>query len=346
MKNERLYAVLRTGLAIGIALGIAFVIIALVSPTPLETIGIFILGPFKNVRYLGNVVEAAIPLAFAGLATSVLFQGGFFNLGSEGLYYISGLLAAALVLNLPFGGILLPVAAIVLASLAAMLLGTLPGIVNAKWNANVLVTSLMLNSIYFGIGLYFLNYTLRDPSQVDIASYKFPAAASLPVIIPGTRIHLGLIILAVTAVMVSVFLYRTRWGYALRMTGMNGLFSKYMGVKTGRVILYTHLVAGLIAGIGGSVEVLGMYTRFRWAALPGLGFDGALVAMLAKNRPFGALGAALFLAYIRTGADLMARLTSVPSEMVFIVQAVIILLISAERFLFHWRQRMLAKAVV
>jgi len=340
MINEKNFNKIRTLLAVIIALFIAFLIILLVSDEPLNTFKVFLLGPLKNKRYLGNVIEATIPLAFAGLATSILFQGSFFNLGSEGLYYISGLIAAAIAIFLPVNGIFLPIIAIVSAGIIAMILGAIPGYMNAKWNANVLVTSLMFNSIYFGIGLYFLNYKLRDPSQSDIASY-----ANLSKIIPGTRIHSGIFILLFVTVLVYLFLYKTKWGYALRMTGINKEFSNYLGIKTFWVVIYTHLIAGLIAGIGGSVEVLGMYSRFRWAALPGLGFDGALVAMLAKNKPFEAIGAAFFLAYIRTGADLMARLTNVPAEMVAIMQAIIILLISAERFLFYWRHKMLLKEV-
>jgi simple sugar transport system permease protein len=345
MISEKNFSRIRTLLAVLIALVIAFFIILAVSDEPINTFKVFLLGPLKNKRYLGNVIEATIPLAFAGLATSILFQGSFFNLGSEGLYYISGLIAAAIAIFLPVEGIMLPVIAILSAGIIAMILGAIPGYMNAKWNANVLVTSLMFNSIYFGIGLYFLNYKLRDPDQSDIASFRFPNYANLSKIIPGTRIHSGIFILIIVAILVYLFLYKTKWGYALRMTGINKDFSNYLGIKTFWVVIYTHLIAGFIAGIGGSVEVLGMYNRFRWAALPGLGFDGALVAMLAKNKPFEAIGAAFFLAYIRTGADLMARLTNVPAEMVSIMQAIIILLISAERFLFYWRHKMLLKEV-
>lgn len=343
MISERRYQLIRTLLAIAIALLIAFAIILFVSDDPLATIRAFIIGPLTNKRYIGNVIEAAIPLAFAGLATSILFQTNLFNLGSEGLFYISGLVATIVVLKLPLTGFLLPTVAIIAAALLSMLLGVIPGFLKAKWNANVLVTSLMFNSIYFGIGLYILNYYFRDPSQVAIVSSKFPLSARLAKVVPGTRIHAGIFILIAVTILVYLFLYKTKWGYALRMTGINQKFANYSGVKTFRVIIYAHLLAGLIAGIGGSVEVLGMYTRFRWTALPGLGFDGALVAMLGKNKPFGSVGAALFLAYIRIGADLMARLTNVPAEMVAIIQAVIILLISAERFLFYWRHKMLLK---
>ena len=109
------------------------------------------------------------------------------------------------------------------------------------------------------------------------------------------------------------------------------------------MIILAHLIAGAIAGMGGTIEILGMHDRFRWAALPGLGFDGAMVAMLARNNPLAVLGAAFFIAYMRIGADIMSRQVDVPAEMAFIIQAVMILLISADRFLYGFEQRQLLK---
>jgi simple sugar transport system permease protein len=341
--SDKTFQMLRTLLAVLIALALALIITFIVSDKPLESFSLFLFGPFRNLRYMGNVIEAAIPLAFAGLATSILFSANLFNLGSEGIYYVSGLVAAAIVINVNITGVGLPILAIIIAGIVGMILSLLPGFLKAKWDVNVLVTSLMFNTIYFGFGLYFLNYYLRDPNISQIASFSFPDNARLKRIIEGTRVHSGLIILLVVAFVVYIFLYKTKWGYSIRMYGINKNFSEYVGASSFGIIMLTHISAGLVAGIGGSVEVLGMYTRFRWASLPGLGFDGALVAMLAKNRPLASLGAALFLAYIRTGADLMSRLSDVPAEIVAFIQAAIILLISAERFLFYWRHKMLLK---
>ncbi len=341
--SDKQFQLLRTFVAIAIALVLAFIVTIFVSDEPFEAFSLFMFGPLRNLRYMGNVVEAAIPLAFAGLATSILFSANLFNLGSEGIYYVSGLVAAAVVIKSQISGVMLPITAIIIAGIVGMILSLIPGFLKAKWDVNVLVTSLMLNSIYFGFGLYYLNYFLRDPNISQIASERFPENAKLANILSGTRIHAGLIVLIAFAILVYIFLFKTKWGYGIRMYGMNNNFVKHVGGNPFSLIMLAHISAGLVAGIGGSVEVLGMYTRFRWAALPGLGFDGALVAMLSKNKPFASLGAALFLAYIRIGADLMSRLSDVPSELVAFIQALIILLISAERFLFYWRQRMLLK---
>ncbi|GGF61474.1 ABC transporter permease [Paenibacillus albidus] len=343
MFKVKYFEIIRTTAVILIALAIAFLIISLVSDHPVKTIGIFLLEPLNSKAHIGNVIEMAIPLMFTGLAVSLLFRANMFNLGAEGIFYFSGVVTSVLAIHLTLSGSLHPVVAILAGSIVGALLSAIPGILKAKWNANELVTSLMFNNILFGIGLYLLNYHLRDAKAFANVSYKFEKTAQLSKIFQGTRIHTGLIIVLVLIVAAHLFLYKTKWGYELRMTGVNREFARYSGMKTAKVIILVHLIAGFIAGMGGSVEVLGMYNRFQWTSLPGYGLDGALVAMLAKNNPLSVIASALFLAYIRIGADLMARLSDVPSEMISIIQAVIILLISAEQFLKFWKNRMLLK---
>lgn len=343
MFRAKYFEAIRTAAVIVIALIIAFLIISLVSDQPLKTIGIFLLEPFSTKGHIGNVIEMAIPLMFTGLAVSLLFRANMFNLGAEGIFYFSGVVASVLAIHLSLNSWLHPLVAILAGSITGALLSAIPGILKAKWNANELVTSLMFNNILFGVGLYLLNYHLRDAKAFANVSFKFEKTAQLSKLFAGTRIHTGLIIVLVLIVLAHLFLYRTKWGYELRMTGVNREFARYSGMKTARVIILVHLIAGFIAGMGGSVEVLGMYSRFQWTSLPGYGLDGALVAMLAKNNPLSVIVSALFLAYIRIGADLMARLSDVPSEMISIIQAVIILLISAEQFLKFWKNRMLLK---
>ncbi|MGC5775738.1 ABC transporter permease [Paenibacillus pabuli] len=334
---------IRTCTVILIALILAFLIIALVSNQPLDTIWIFLTQPISSISNIGNVIEMSIPLMFTGLSVLLLFRTGLFNLGAEGLFYFSGLLAAVIGIHFTMNSFFHPIVAIVVAGIAGAILSAIPGILKAKWNADVLVTSLMFNSILFGIGLYFLNYHLRDVEAFANVSFKFEPTALLTVIVPGTRIHTGLIIVLLFIIATHYFMFHTKWGYELRMTGANREFAEYSGIKTAKVIILVHILAGFIAGIGGGVEVLGMHTRFDWTRLPGYGLDGALVALLAKNNPLSVIGAALFLAYIRIGADQMSIVSDVPAEMISIIQAVLILLISAEHFLKKWKNKLLLK---
>ncbi|MEG0013335.1 MAG: ABC transporter permease [Cellulosilyticaceae bacterium] len=345
MNRERKFELIRTLVSVFIAIVLAFGIILLVSDQPMEAIVTFIAGPLSSKRYIGNIIETAIPLIFSGLAMSVVFQASLFNMGTEGVFFISGVVASAVAIFIPMPTVFHQVAVIGTGALVGAIVASIPGFLKAKWNASELVTSLMLNNIVLGLGLYFLNYKLRDVEAMSVISYKFQETALLPNIVQGTRIHFGLILALVTVVVVYLILYKSKWGYEIRMTGLNKEFAKYSGINTFKVIILAHLISGFIGGMGGAVEIMGMHKRFQWTALPGYGFDGALVAMLARNNPIGVIGAALFLAYIRVGADLVARLSDVPAEMVSILQGVIILLISAERFLHSYKQKMVLKEV-
>ena len=203
----------------------------------------------------------------------------------------------------------------------------------------------MLNYVFFYFTRYFCNTVFLDPNSGYPSTYFLPAAAKLPRILAGTRVHAGLYIVILMVILTVIFIRRTTWGYALMQTGRNPVFAAYSGINTPLVLLYSQGIGGFIAGVGGSVEILGMYDRFQWQNMPGYGFDGVIVAILAKNNPRYVPLAAFLLSYIRIGADRMASATDVPSEMIAIIQGIIIMLAAAQAFMSGQRQKMLMKEV-
>ncbi|MBF4691987.1 ABC transporter permease [Fusibacter ferrireducens] len=345
MNREKSFNIIRTLFSMVAAILVAFIIIVMVSKNPFESIQIFLLKPLTSKRYIGNIIEAAIPLIFSGLSISLLFRTGLFNLGGEGVFYFSGIIGSILAIWLKLPPILLPLACFTASAIAGTAVMLVPGILRAKYNANEMVTSLMMNSIVLGIGSYILNNILRDPSVANLVSYKYNSDALLPVILKGTRVHAGFLIALLCAALVYVYIYKTRSGYEIRVTGTNPKFAQYSGINVTKVIIMVHVLAGAIAGVGGMVECLGLHRRFEWTGLPGYGFDGCMIAMLANNNPFGVVGASLFVGYLRVGADLVNRSADVPTEMIAILQSLIILLISAEKLLKKYRQRWIEKDV-
>jgi general nucleoside transport system permease protein len=342
--NRKLFfEAMRTLVAIGVALLLALIIIFAVSDDPTFALRRFLLGPFSNLRSFGNVLEMAIPLIFTGLAVSVMFMAKQFNLGAEGGFFIGAVGASIIALTLPLPAVLLPVVAILFGGICGGLGNTIPAVLKAKLDASELVASLMINYILFWFGIYLINNYFRDEMAGAMASHRFSDAARLMRIIPGTRLHFGLIIAVVMIVLIYLFLYKSRWGYALRMVGLNIHFAEYSGINTKSVILYSQIIGGVIAGIGGAVEILGMYSRFSWFQSPGYGWDGVIVAIMARNNPLLIPVFAFFLAYLRIGADTMARVTDVPSEVVAIIQGIMIMLVTAERLLSGWRHRLTVK---
>lgn len=338
-KIEKKYEMIRMFVSVLIALLIAFALISMVSEQPLEALKQFLLGPLMSRRNFGNVIELFTPLVFTGLAVCVMFQCNQFNMAAEGAFFFGGLVSGymATTVLLPAG--VSPAVAILAGGLAGMLICAIPAFLKVRWGANEVVSSLMLNYIMLYFGTYLLQYIMLDAGAGYPASRQFDLSAKLPVIMPKTRIHAGVLIALALAVLVYVLIYKTKWGYAIRMTGQNEKFSQYSGISVGGTIILSQMIGGAVAGMGGASEVLGMYTRFSWTSLPGYGFDGIIIAILAKNNPIFVPFAALFLAYLRIGADIMSRRTDVAPEVVSIVQALIILLVGAKMFLSHYKHK-------
>jgi len=155
----------------------------------------------------------------------------------------------------------------------------------------------------------------------------------------GSKLHLGFFLALLLAVLFSILLYKTRFGYELRLSGSNPSFAKMVGISSSKVILLTQVLAGRVAGLGGAVEQMGMYQRFNWQESPSYAWDGVIIAILSRNNPALVPFSALFLAYIRVGADIMSRKSDVQNELVALIQALLILFVTAEAFLSGWEHR-------
>jgi len=343
MSTENRFETLRFAVAVLIAVFLSFIIILLISEKPFMALQKLFLGPLESWRRFGNVVELTITLSFTGLSIALMFSARQFNMGAEGSFYVGGAVAAMFALSVPLPSVLHPAAAILLGGLSGAVICAIPALLKGKWGASELVSSLMLNYVFFYLARYFVNTSYKDPNCGFVATYLIPESAKLSRILPGTRIHSGLFIAAATVALAVVFIKRTKWGYALIQAGRNAAFATYSGINTPMVIVYSQLLGGLVAGMGGAVEVLGMYDRFQWQNMPGYGFDGVIVAILARNKPKYVPIAAFFLAYLRIGADKMATATDVTSEMISIIQGIIIMLVAAQAFMASYKQKMLLK---
>jgi simple sugar transport system permease protein len=246
--------------------------------------------------------------------------------------------------------ILIPMATgvhIFVAVLAGTIIGGLvmivPAVIKVKLKASEMVCSLMMNYVIMFIILHFLNNKFADRSKGETQSYPFLKTAIISKMIPGTELSWGFVIAIIATVVVAIFMYRTRWGYSIRMIGINESFSKYSGMKVGGIIVLSQVIGGMLSGMGGAIEMLGRYNTFLWLDLPGYGWTGITVAILAKNNPVMIPLAALFISYLNRGCELMSIYAGVPAEMIDIIQAVIFLFFAAEHFLSGTRQKIVVK---
>ncbi len=343
MNSNTKFNILRTLLSVGIALLISFILIFFTSQEPVKAIIKLLTGPLESTRRFGNVIEAMIPLIFTGVGVSIMFSANQINLAGEGSFHIGGLVATVIALNTTLPAGISPIVCILLAGLAGSLVTAIPAVLKIKTESDILVSSLMMNYLILYFSNYILSYFIKDPSAGSVVSYAVPEITQFSTIFTGTRIHIGLFIAIAVALIGYVFLYKTKIGYELRVTGENQDFARYSGINVLKITLVSSLLGGFVIGLGGGVEILGMYNRFSWTSLLGYGWDAIIITTLAKKNPLYVPFAAFFLAYLRTGASIMSRSTDVATEIVIITQGLIILLVVAEQFLSKYKHKMIAK---
>ncbi|WRS27775.1 ABC transporter permease [Oscillospiraceae bacterium MB08-C2-2] len=341
---EKQFNFLRIILAVGIALGIAMIIILLISDDPLGAIYSFVVGPLTTKRRMGNVIEIMTPLIFTGVGVCFIFSANQTNMAVEGGFLLGALGATVIATTLQLPPVLHPLFSMLLGGIFGMLACAVPAGLYVKFGSKPVVSSIMVNwtSLYIALGV--INHILRDPSAGFLSSYKIAKTAELPGILKGTNIHAGIIIAAIVVVFGYLYLYKSKFGYEIRTVGKNPEFAAYSGIPVNGVIMKAQLIGGFLAGLGGAVELLGMYSRFQYQGQTGHGFNGILVGIIAGYNPKLVPFAALFLAYVQVGADVMQRSSDIPIELVNIIQAIIIMLVVAERFLHKTKHKQLVKA--
>lgn len=340
------FDLVRLIMAIAIGVVFAIVLIIIISEEPGNAIAKLFGGPLQSIRRFGNVIELMIPLTFAGLSVTVMFSANQFNLGTEGAFYAGASVATMMALGLALPAGISQAVSILVASLVGGVICAICGFLKIKWGTSELVISLMLNYVTYYLFKYFLfNNPFKDANAGYVSTYKLNDETRLSRIIPGTRIHSGLIILIIVIILIVFYMKKSSWGFSLKLTGENQTFAIYSGVKVSMVILASQFLGGVLGGMGGAVQVLGMYERFQWVNLPGYGFDGVIVAILARKNPLLVPVAAFFLAYLRIGSDIMSSSADVTNELISIIQSIIILFVSAKVFLDSYRQRMVIKEV-
>lgn len=358
MKNKKLFLfeIFRGFMAISVSILVATIFIFIISENPSESLRYMLISPIisfrggniaLNINGFYTILAAMIPTIFTGLAVCVMFSANQFNLGAEGSVMLGGFIGALsgvyIITQTPFDAVI----AVILAGLVCGIIMLIPALGKVRLNASEMVSSLMLNYVILFLILHFLTNNFADKSKGSIMTFPFSTSAKIPNLVPGNS-HLtwGFVIAIIFTILTTLFMYRTKWGYQIRMIGINKEFAKYSGMKVGSVILLSQAIGGMLSGFGGAIEILGRFDTFSWLDLPGYGWEGITIAILAKNNPAFVPFAAFFIAYLNKGCQLMSTYCDVPSEMIDIIQAVIFLFFAAENFLANYRQKIVVKTTI
>jgi simple sugar transport system permease protein len=300
----------------------------------------FLLGPLQRIIRWGVWIEDALTLILVGLAVAVVFKARQFSLGAEGQLYFGALVSGAICLawgNVP-AWLVVPIA-ILSAMTAGFLWGLIPGVLKAYLGANELVASLMLNVVAQRFYELVLTFQLKPADAGYIASDPFPEGNVLLQLIPDTRVTIAIFIVIAAVIATWFLMSRTTLGYEIRMVGANRKFADYGGVNSRRVILLAMALSGVLAGLAGAHLAMGIHRTLILNISLGLAFEGVVVALLARNNPLVVPFTGLLYAYLRAGAQFMERDAGVSFEVVRIIQAVIILLITAEALTAFFQNR-------
>ena len=345
-KIEMPVQLIRILVPVGIAYAIALVTLFLISEDPVYIIQQFVLGPFSSVRRVGSIINQAIPFVFTGLCFCFMYAVNKFNLAGEGIFMFAGCMSTLVAVNLgeglPFP--LMVLILLVVGAITGIVMIAIPALLDAKFKANIVVVSLMLNSILVFLSIWVLKYQMRDPSIGAMGSYPLPDNAVLPNIFGKFRIQSGLFFAIIAVILVAILFYKMVFGYKMRVVGSNPLFAKACGINMMGTIVAAQLIGGALAGMGGTCEILGNYDRFKWTASTQHGFDGLMVAVLARRNPLLVPVAALLLSYIRIGANVVNSKGDIPTEFITVIQGIVILLVAAEEFMGGFKKKMIYKA--
>jgi simple sugar transport system permease protein len=333
--------------ALGIAFAATLICILAISEQPLEALYNFVAGPFSTPRRFGQMIGKFIPYLLTGCGMCFVYASNRFNLIGEGVYLFAGCISAWFAVT--FGALAIPHAImlfilILIGAGTGAALGFVPAVLREKLKANEVVVSIMMNYALLYCSLYILKTRMYDPAVTFMASREFNPNVKFGALIANTNIHSGLFIGILAVVATSLIFYKTPLGYAIRICGSNADFAKASGINVNRTLIIAQMLGAVFAGVGGAIDVFGIYNRYLWTALTNMGFDGLLVAVLSKKNPiFIPLGAFL-LAYMRTGAAILNYSTKIPIEFVDIMQAIIILLVAAENFMGGIKRKLIFKS--
>ena len=309
--------------------------VTIIGVSPVQALVVFIEGSVGSLRGLTDTLVFATPRLFVALGAIVAVRCGVYNLGGEGqlqLGAIGAVLAGTMV-----GQIAAPLH-IAFAILAAMAFGAvwaMLAILLKLWRgADEIIVTLMMNFIGIFLVAYLVEGPLQPPDSTFNMSERIEQTSRLPILISGTRLHLGFVIALVTTAAVWCLLYRTSLGVQLRATGLNLKAARLQGLPTGRLIFMSMAISGAIGGLAGAGEVLGVQFRLIEGFSSGFGFEGLAIAFLGGLQPIPVLLVAIYFGILQNGTMALQSTLSVPISLVYIMVALPILFLAGAQ---GWR---------
>lgn len=318
--------------AIVVAVLIGAGVMLITDHNPLTAYGALFSGAFGSTVNLSNTLANAIPLILSGLGVAIAFKAGLFNIGAEGQYWIGSM--AAVWIGYSVHG-LSPALHISLSILVAMLAaglwaGIVPGLAKAFVGAHEVITTMMMSYIAIYLSHFMLeNGPMMQPGFTPQSPVILPSA-TIGKIVERTQLSWGLLIALGACIIVYWLLYKTTLGFRLRTVGQNARAAKYAGINVPFHLVLALFISGMLAGLAGAVQMLGVQHRLYDSFSSGYGFTAIVVALLANNNPFGVILASIFFAALSTGGQSMQIVSGVPAHLTDVISGIIIFLVATK----------------
>ena len=309
-------------------------LIALSGADPFKAYRALVVGAFGSIYGLSETVARTCPLLLAALGTAVCFRAKIYNIGAEGQLYMGALVATATALWIhdslgPFSVVLVIAGGFI----GGALWGGIPGYFRARWGANEIITTIMFNYIAIYIAGLFVNGPLKDPEGAFPWTPIFARAAQLPVLLPGTRLHAGIIVALIASAVAMLILRKMVLGYEIRVVGEGERVARYGRIRVEYVIIGAMILGGGFAGLAGMNEVAGIHRRMLEHISPGFGYTAIAVALLGELHPVKIVLAAFLFAALEIGASTMQYQAKVPASMVLVIEGLIVIFVVGRGFL-------------
>lgn len=320
-----------TLVSILIALGVAALIMYATGFNPANAFSGLALSAILN---FDQVLWRATPLMLAGLSVALAFKCGLFNIGAEGQLYMGSLAATAVGYMIALPIVVHQLTCIMIGAVVGLVYGIVPGMLRAYRGAHEVVTTMMLSyaAVYFTQWMVSQG-PMHNPGDWRSITPVIFDTAKLPKLFGSSFLSAGIIIAILCVFVVNFFINKTVMGYEMRAVGSNEDAARTAGIDAKRNMALALGLSGALAGLAGTVEIQGYYYRFydQWSA--GLGFDGITVAVLGRNSPWGVFGGALFFGALKAGGAIMQTNYGIPSEMIPVIQGLVVLFVAAPRLI-------------
>lgn len=295
-------------------------------------------GMVGNPNAIGETLRTMIPLILAGLSVAFAFRTGLFNIGVEGQLLVGWLASVWFGYAVSLPPFLHVPLSIAVAAIAGGIWGFIPGYLKGKYQVNEVIVTIMMNHIalYVTYDLIKRFIYAGDEKSYDIQPSASLSSEWLSSITDGSRLHWGIVVAIIAAIIMWFLLERTTIGYELKSVGFNRHASQYAGMRVSRNVMLSMTIAGAFAGIAGAMEGLGTFQNMTaMTSFTGIGFDGIAVALLGANNAFGIIFSAFLFGGLKSAAPQMNFDANVPSELVNVIIACIIFFVACS-YMLRW----------